>query len=176
MRLFIAIDCEQLNGYFLELQNNIPNADLTLTKSFHLTLKFLGDVQTNTTEKILETLNEISYTKFSFKLDKVGHFETYGKVNVLWIGIKPEEKVIELQKEIDKKLSPYFSKEKDFKPHVTLARIKHVESKKEFLEKFNSIEIDKKEVKVNEVQLMQSTMDSNGPIYTVIGKKLLFNV
>ena len=45
MRCFIAIDLE--NDYFKELQNQIKDVKGTFPISFHLTLKFLGEVEEN---------------------------------------------------------------------------------------------------------------------------------
>lgn len=166
MRLFIAIDFNQLKDYFIGLQNQLPkNARLSFVKSFHLTLKFLGEVTPNKADEIIEILKKIKFKKFDVFLDSIGIFPTENYIRVVWIGLEPEEKVVELQKQIDDSLKKFFKKEKDFKAHITLARVKHPENKKEFVEKVRNIKVENKKFEVNDFRLVKSTLTPKGPIY-----------
>ena len=78
MRLFIGTNFNELNIYFAELQNQLPkNARLSLTKLFHLTLKFLGEVQPSKVEEIVNILKNIKFEKLDVFLDSVGIFPEY---------------------------------------------------------------------------------------------------
>lgn len=166
MRLFIAIDFNELKDYFFELQKHLPkNAKLSLTKTFHITLKFLGEVQPDKVEEIISKLKTIKFEPFKTFLDSIGIFPSENYIRVVWIGLKPEDKVLELQKQIDESLSKLFKKEKDFKSHITLARVKYPEDKKQFLEQLKKIKVENKKIEIKDFRLMKSTLTPKGPIY-----------
>ena len=166
MRLFIAIDFNELKDYFIELQSQLPkNARLSLVKSFHLTLKFLGEVMPDKVDKIVDMLKSTKFQKFDIFLDPVGIFPTENYIRVVWVGLQPEDKISELQKQIDEILKPLFKKEKDFKSHITLARIKYPEDKKIFVEQVKKIKVENKKIEVKDFRLVKSTLTPKGPIY-----------
>lgn len=166
MRLFIAIDFNDLRGFFFELQSMLPkNARLSLTKSFHLTLKFLGEVQPDRLDDIIKILKNIKFGQIYSHLDSVGIFPTENYIRVVWVGLNPEDKILELQKKIDEQLKPYFKREKDFKAHITLARVKYPEDKKSFVEQIKNIKVEKKKAVVNNFRLVRSTLTPKGPVY-----------
>lgn len=184
MRLFIAIDFNELKDYFVELQNQLPkNAKLSLVKTFHITLKFLGEVQPDKVEEIINKLKTIKLESFTVFLDSIGVFPSENYIRVVWVGLKPEDKVLELQKQIDEALSKLFKptktfgfrgtknakhflvKEKDFKSHITLARVKYPEDKKQFLGQLKKIKVENKKIEIKDFRLIKSTLTPKGPIY-----------
>lgn len=166
MRLFIAIDFSELKDYLIELQNQLPkNAKLSLTKTFHLTLKFLGEVQPNNAEKVVNILKNIKFGAFSVFLDGIGIFPTENYIRVVWIGLKPEDKILDLQKAIDESLKSLFKKEKEFKAHITIARVRYPEDKKAFVGQIKKIRVENKRIEVKDFMLIKSTLTSKGPIY-----------
>lgn len=166
MRLFIAIDFNELSGYFIELQNHLPkNAKLSLTKAFHLTLKFLGEVQPDKIEIIANSLKNIKFEAFPVFLDSIGIFPTENHIRVVWVGLKPEDKISELQKQIDEALKTMFKKEKGFKAHITLARAKSIDDKKQFLNQLKGIKIENKKAEIKDFRLIKSTLTPQGPVY-----------
>lgn|SRR3989338_13909 len=166
MRLFIAIDFNELNDYFVELQSHFPkNGRLSLTKTFHLTLKFLGEVQPHIADRVIESLKKIDFGQFSVQLGSIGVFPTDTYIRVVWVGLQPEGRIMELQKQIDDALENLFKKEKDFKVHITLARVKYLEDNKSFLEQIKRIKVDSKKVEVKSFMLMKSTLTPDGPAY-----------
>ena len=170
MRLFIAIDFNNLQDYFVELQELLPkNARLSYTKAFHLTLKFLGEVRPDKVEGIIEVIRKIKFQQFTVFIDSIGIFPSENYIKVVWVGLKPENKVLELQKSIDESLKGLFKKEKDFKPHITLARVKYTKDKKQFLEQLNKIKVENKKIEINDFRLIKSTLTPKGPIYEDFG-------
>jgi len=166
MRLFIAIDFNELKDYFIELQKLLPkNAKLSLTKTFHLTLKFLGEVQPDKIESIINILKNIKFRQFSVFLDSIRIFPSENYIRVAWVGLKPEDEVLELQKNIDESLKMLFKKEKDFKAHITLARVKYPEDKKQFLEQLKKIKVENKRIEIKDFRLIKSTLNPKGPVY-----------
>lgn len=166
MRLFIAIDFNELKGYFAELQKQLPqNAKLSLVKSFHLTLKFLGDVEQNNADEIINNLKKIKFNTFSIELNSIGIFPTENYIRVVWVGLKPEDKVMELQKRIDESLKNLFKNEKDFKAHITLARVRYPADKKSFVDGIKKIKVESKKIEIKDFRLVKSTLTPQGPVY-----------
>jgi len=166
MRLFIAIDFNELNDYFIGLQKELPaNVKLNLTKTFHLTLKFLGEVQPNNVEGIADILKNIKFENFFVHLDSIGIFPSENCIRTVWVGLKPEDKILELQKNIDIKLKDLFDKEKNFKAHITLARAKFIEDRKSFIDNLKKIKVEDKKIDVNNFKLVKSALTPEGPVY-----------
>jgi|SRR3989338_3201780 len=166
MRLFIGIDFNNLKDYFIEFQSLFPKtAKLSFTKTFHITLKFLGDVQPDKVDDITHILKNIKSGKLDVSLDSIGIFPTENYIRVVWVGVKPEDGILELQKSIDGALSKLFKKEKDFNAHITLARVKHPEDKKAFLEQLKKIKIESRKVEIKEFKLIKSIFTPRGHVY-----------
>jgi 2'-5' RNA ligase len=170
MRLFIAIEVsEEIKEELTKIQSGIEN-DLVKAKwvnqnQMHLTLKFLGEVNEERVEIIKEKLSEIKTKPFFVVLDKIGFFPSEDYIRVVWIGLKPINKIVELQKKIDESLKELFPLDKRFHPHITIARVRFVKEKKEFIENINKIEIKKKEFQINKFKLVKSTLTREGPTY-----------
>ena len=170
MRLFIAIKIpEDIKEYISELQKQIDTANnkisLVNKDNIHLTLKFLGEVQPNDIETIKESLNNVKFKSFSVHLNDVDVFPNENYIRVIWIGLEPEENILELQKNIDESLKSLFRKEKDFKSHLTLARVKYIEDKNNFINKLKNIKIENKKIDISNFRLVKSTLTPEGPVY-----------
>ena len=171
MRLFIAIEVpEDVKGYLSAVQEKINNDAANKIRcvnknQIHLTLKFLGEVQPDKAEEIKNVLKKITFGPFSVYLDKIGVFPNENYIRVVWAGLEPEEPVLGLQKSIDKKLEKLFKKEKDFKAHITLARVKFIEDKNNFINKLKTINIENKKIEVSNFKLIKSTLTPQGPVY-----------
>lgn len=100
---------------------------------------------------------------------------------VLWVGLNDtNNKLFKLQKDLDTNFSNIgFKKEKNYKSHITIARVKYINNKyriksnNEFLndltheiKKLNNINIGN--MNVSKIYLKQSELSPNGPIYTNI--------
>lgn len=171
MRCFIAFELpKEIQDYLVKLQGNLAkfgdNAKLNLVKSFHLTLKFLGEVDSSKIDDIKKALQQIKAEEMVLNLGKQGFFPNEDFIRVVWISLIPDDKIIELQKNIDESLSKLgFKKEKDFKAHLTLARVKFVKDKEAFTSKIKSMKIEEKQFKIKGYKLIKSTLTKQGPIY-----------
>ena len=173
MRLFIAIFLpEEILNYLYQVENklkrNLPAKINWVAKSkIHITLKFIGEVSENNINSIKERLNKIKFKSFKVKLDKLGVFPNDNYVRVIWVGLKPAGKVIELQQKIDSELLDLFSKEQRFSAHITLARVKFIKDKEEF-KKNLKFDISEKEFEINEFCLVKSELSKDGAKYEIL--------
>ncbi|MBW2984911.1 RNA 2',3'-cyclic phosphodiesterase [Candidatus Woesearchaeota archaeon] len=166
MRLFIALDFDD-PVYFQDIQKQMPSdtAKLTLTKTFHLTLKFLGEVHDNKVSELKERLKQVKFEPISAATDKIGVFPDENYIRVVWVGLKDGNKVIELQQSIEKALEGLFPRDNRFHPHITLARVKFVKEKAVFIKKIKDIRLESKEFLINSFKLVKSTLTPEGPVY-----------
>lgn len=127
MRLFIALNFDKrTKEKILKVQKDlrtIGRGNFTRPENFHLTLVFLGEVEPNKLKLILETMDIMKMLKLELEFSHLGSFRR-GNSSLIWLGLKPNQTLIKLQKELNTKLKskgfdldnrPYF-------PHLTLAR------------------------------------------------------
>jgi len=164
MRLFIAIEIpEHISLELRKIQESIKQEGIKLVKDFHLTLKFLGEIEEKDVEKIKSDLQKIQFEPFEATLNGAGVFPNMHHINTIWIGLEPEIKFEEIAKQID-------PDEKRFKAHITLGRVKFMKNKQAFIEKFNKIEVPKISFKVDKIKLIKSTLTREGPVYEVLAE------
>ncbi|MFH2019953.1 MAG: RNA 2',3'-cyclic phosphodiesterase [archaeon] len=161
MRLFVAIDLPpDLQDYFRQVQAGLPKCNLA--SSFHLTLKFLGDVSDDKLNEIIQALSKIKFSKLNLSTGELGAFPSKGDIRVLWVGIEPNSHLMQLQENIENSLIG-FKKDFDFYPHITLARV----SQKI---KFPEFKIEYRAFLASEFTLYKSTLLPTGPEYSIIQK------
>ncbi|MEM4336407.1 MAG: RNA 2',3'-cyclic phosphodiesterase [Candidatus Woesearchaeota archaeon] len=169
MRLFIAINFNEFADYFIKLQKQLPEAKHTFAKDFHLTLKFLGEVDDNKLEEIKKILSEIKFRSFNCETTELGYFNKKF-LRVIFVSLNCSENIEKLQKKIDAALSNLFKKENNFTPHITIARVKIVTNKNSYINKIKKIRIEKLSKRINSFELIKSNLTPEGPIYEVLGE------
>ena len=170
MRCFIAVDLpEEIKIKLKAIKFEEKSASVARVSDFHLTLKFLGDVDKTKIEIVKKELNKIRVKPFKLKLDKIGSFPK-GKnfFRVVWIGVTPKRKMIDLMKKIDDALVTFFWREKKFDPHITLARVKGVRNIAEFRKIFD-LQIEGS-FDVEKIKLIKSELTEKGAIYEILGE------
>tara|TARA_Y100000310_G_scaffold43465_1_gene40562 strand:- start:14954 stop:15487 length:534 start_codon:yes stop_codon:yes gene_type:complete len=174
MRLFIAVTLpDNIREYIKDIQKQVPlnnnKIKLVSAEQLHLTLKFLGEVSEKDVDKVKECLSAVKVKQFKAVLDGTGAFPSESYIRVVWVGLRPKNKFIELQQRVDKSLLELFKPDKRFQPHVTIARVRFVEDKKGFFEKVKNIKVEEKEFIVKNFKLVKSTLTGEGPVYEEIG-------
>lgn len=168
MRLFIALELpEEVKEELLKVQKLLPEAKMRPVgkEQMHLTLKFLGEVTPEKAERVKECLKKVELKPFRTCLSKIGVFPSESYIRVVWVGLEPEQEIVELQKAIDSSLEKDFPKDKQFKAHLTLARVKFVKDKKAFVEGVKKIKATPISFDVKDFRLKKSTLMLTGPIY-----------
>ena len=173
MRLFLAIELpEEVKNYLFTIKDkfsrDLAKVNWVAKKNIHLTLKFLGEVDDKIVNNILTELKKIKFEKFTLELDNLGVFPNENYIRVLWVGLNNFNKVIELQQDIEEKLSKYFSKDKEFSCHITLGRVKFLKDKKAFNEIIKNIKMEKLKFLVEHFSLIKSYLSKDSPKYSVI--------
>ena len=168
MRLFIAFDVsDEIKSYLSGLQKQLPESNSNLAMEFHLTLKFLGDVDEKQVPEIISSLKKVKFSKFIAKTGSLGVFPSEKSVRVVWVGLNPEDKILALEKHISSVL-PDFVDDHEFHPHITLSRIKFVKNKSSFIKKLKLIKTKEIEFEVSSFKLIKSNLTPTGPIHEVV--------
>ncbi len=142
-------------------------------ENLHLNLKFLGEVKERELEKAKKAIKKLrGFGEFKAELSGTGAFPNKEYIKVIWIGVKTKEQ--EINKLARKTEKIYIDKEfqkrdKEYKPHITVARVKTKPDKK-IREVFDKYDKTYKEIKIDEVELIESELTKKGPIYKTIEK------
>ena len=167
MRIFVSINLpEEVKKEIKEIQDKLPDffGKKTETENLHLTLKFLGEIDEDKIEKVKNRLKEIRFNSFETEIKELGIFSEKF-VRIVWLHVKNCE---ELQRKIDFALKDLFESEKRFMSHLTIARVKKIKDKREFLRKLKEIKIPEIKFKVDRFYLMKSELNSKGPVYNIL--------
>lgn len=127
-RLFSGIEIpEQIRGHLSMLRAGLNGARWIDPDNYHITLRFLGDVDDRTAQEFADGLSLIQADAFELRLDSLGSFGGR-KPRSVWAGTAPTEALMRLQKAHERAarhagLPP---KARNFKPHVTLARLRGI--------------------------------------------------
>jgi 2'-5' RNA ligase len=127
IRLFVAVEIpEQVRSSLFLLQGGVPGARWSTPEQYHLTLRFIGDVNEAVAGDIDDVLSAIAAPPFTLELAGVGEFG--GKFpRALWAGVRPSADLIHLQKKIETAMQRlgHAAEERKFTPYVTLARLRN---------------------------------------------------
>lgn len=149
------------------LSNKKFTGKMTELENLHLTLKFLGELDSETIEKVKEKLSRVEFDEFECTLGIIGTFSVLGKPRIVWIKINGKE-LWDLQKKIDDSLQDLFAKEERFMSHMTIARVKYVKDKKDFVDYIKNIAVKEIKFRVNCFKLKSSDLRRIGPVYADI--------
>ena len=171
MRVFIAVEISDVDilKKIQRFQENLQiDAKPTKIDQIHFTLQFLGEIDKEKCEKVKDLLRTITFSQFDLSLKGVGGFPNLKNPRVIWIGIdkKGAEKLVEMTKKIQMKLTSLgFEKDKKFKPHLTVLRVKHkVGDISLRMKEYEAIEFGTQVV--SKIKLKRSVLSPKGPEYS----------
>ncbi len=142
-------------------------------ENFHITLKFLGEVHSDSVEalKILGAQVAASSQRFELTFDTVGAFPTVHRPRVLWIGTSsvPQE-ILSLHERLERELTKMGYKEERFIPHVTVGRIKDERPVRagQLSRLISQIEPFRCRALITHLTLMESQLLPSGAVYTPV--------
>lgn len=129
MRLFVALDLpDDIRGCIARFMDGVrgfaPEVRWVRPESMHLTLKFLGETDEATAQRVDQALGEIRGQAPQLAFRGTGFFPTPRSARVFWIGIDADEHLAALAGKVEHAMERLgFEREKRaFSPHLTLAR------------------------------------------------------
>lgn len=145
---------------------------ITPPKSLHLTLKFLGTVDTAQESELSAALASVSAAHTEFKVDcnGVGFFK-----DSMWLGIQPNDALAYLVGTLNESLATLGlpAETKSYIPHITVARFGGLAKPKlqKIAERFENKQWG--EIKVNKFHLYRSETIPEGAMYYIMNKYAL---
>jgi 2'-5' RNA ligase len=125
-RLFTGIEIPaEIADRLSFLRGGLPGARWIDRENYHMTLRFVGDIERPVAEEIADALARVRRTGFSLRLDGVGSLGTK-KPHAIVARFAASQQLIELQAEHERLLQRIGlpPDPRKFTPHVTLARLK----------------------------------------------------
>ncbi|MGI8426263.1 MAG: RNA 2',3'-cyclic phosphodiesterase [Actinomycetota bacterium] len=182
MRLFLAAEVPEAQKASLAkaLQPArllLPEAKWTGLESWHVTLKFLGEVPEDKVGKVEKLVAEDveGYQPISSHLTNIGVFPNQRRPRVLWVGLADESSSI---MNLGALLEASFAKqgfrkeERLVRPHLTLARFKEPRADPakvlKTVEGLRGAELDRSEFQISELVLFESQLSPKGAGYQAL--------
>lgn len=133
-------------------------------ENLHICFSFLGDVGEDSLERIETSLDSVckGVEPIRAAVDKIKLIPNENFIRVLALGVvstELEELVYKINKIVGGDAKP---------PHITLCRVKKIESKDYVVQKLKEIRVERTGFLVDSVCLIKSELRKDGPIYTVI--------
>lgn len=126
-RLFTALEIPRDAALSLSLlRGGLPGARWIDIENYHLTLRFIGDVEGHIADEIAEALDRVARPGFQVTLSGVGAFGQK-KPHAVWAGVVPSPEMTALQADIERICQRVGvpADTRKFTPHVTLARLRN---------------------------------------------------
>jgi len=176
IRAFIAIPLdpkiqrviERMHDHFKKINSDV---NWVASKNIHITLKFLGDVNTeqiNSAKQALATLYQ-STRPFTVELSQLGAFPNINRPRTLWVGLKDnKQRLSRIAESLEKALSKigFQGDQKPFSPHITIGRIRSLKNFDALSKSISNYQIIESCAQtISKIILFQSILSSEGPTY-----------
>jgi 2'-5' RNA ligase len=179
LRLFVAVDIptnllEDLNASLapLRARPEVSSARWTTAANQHVTLKFLGWVDAEAVDPVAAAVASVasSHEPATITLAGLGAFPSERRARVLWAGLEdPARLLMSLASGLEAALVPlgFGTEKRDFRPHLTLARLKPPASLAGVLSEVR--EVAPARFDVDHLVLYRSHLHPKGASYEVLG-------
>ena len=129
LRLFVGIEFPpELKLRLSLLCTGVPGAKWVDAGNFHLTLRFIGEIDESRAADVDEALAQVQARRFALRLAGTGVFGG-DRPHALWVGAERDPDLLRLRDKIEQMLirTGLAPERRKFAPHVTLARLRDPE-------------------------------------------------
>lgn len=179
-RMFVAVrvpPLPRLHHVAEELRGMGTALRVVPSKNWHLTLKFLGDTTTEQADRVVVLLGQIAAATrpVSLRIAGTGVFPHPRRPKVVWAGVEPRDALDGLVAELETgcDLLGFARETRTWQPHLTLAYVKHrpPDELDTLLQRTAMTHFG--EIEVRELELVESMLTPDGPVYTTIASAML---
>ncbi|MTH98200.1 RNA 2',3'-cyclic phosphodiesterase [Roseibium sp. RKSG952] len=124
-RLFTGLEIPSQTGLMLSmLRGGLRGARWIDPENFHITLRFIGDIDDRTADEIADALDRVRRRTVEIRINGLGSFGNGKQPHAVWARVEPTPQLAELQAEQERiiqrlNLPP---ERRKYTPHVTIAR------------------------------------------------------
>ena len=182
-RTFIAIDLSDearavLTDWQSRLKPIAPRHSVrwSAPQNIHLTLHFLGDVETGDLDRVSAAVAAVSatYPPFTLTLNGLGCFPNIKRPRVIWVGISGDTETLStLYQQLGAKLKQAIGFSPDtrpYSPHLTLGRVNKGIPSRHLAQLSHALQQTQigplVQLQVTEIGLIKSELKPAGPVYT----------
>ncbi|MDO8683588.1 MAG: RNA 2',3'-cyclic phosphodiesterase [Armatimonadota bacterium] len=179
IRTFIAVLLTaELRSKIGQIQDRFrkaaPEVKWVAEDNFHVTMKFLGNIDEARLESIYAALERAvadGPEPFSVNISDAGAFPNVRRPQTIWVGLREgTENLAALAGNIESELDKIgFPKEgRKFSSHITIGRVKYLNNINALAEALQSAEVGEIGVfDVRSITVMKSDLRREGPVYSV---------
>lgn len=170
-RLFVGLDPpEDVKDALIDRMGGVEGARWQSDAQLHLTLKFAGEVDRHTANDIAEALAGLRSAPFTLTLSGTGTFDRRGRIEALWVGVRPPEPVTALHRKVDQALTLVGvpADTRAFVPHVTIARFSRGAGAGPLAAFLAQAPIEAPDWPVDDLCLYESRLGTGGASYTIV--------
>lgn len=171
-RLFVALrPPATTRATLLAAMGGIPGARWQDDGQLHCTLRFIGEVDRHQAEDVAAALGVVRHPAMTLRLGSAGVFEHKGRVDTLWIGVKPREAIEPLHLKVDRALrkAGIPPDTRAFVPHITIARF--ARSNAPMPDVTSRIAVPIGHVfDIGHFELLESRLGSEGALYETVSR------
>lgn len=177
IRAFIALPTtEAVQQRLAEIRSllEIANADVKwdAAEKYHITLKFIGDVEESLLPSLEESLCSIlaKQGSFSYAFSGLGVFPSARDPKVVWAGVEDVRRIDTLQASVEEACTKAGlpAERRPFHPHITLGRVKGPQNRARLIEHINTVTFDRISAFCSSVQIIKSDLRPEGSHYTIL--------
>jgi RNA 2',3'-cyclic 3'-phosphodiesterase len=125
-RLFVVLrPPEAVRDRLIDTMEGLETARWQGDEQLHLTLRFLGDVETPAANDLAAALGRLDGPAFDLHVEGVGTFDRRGSPKALWARVPPTLELEALRQRVERacEATGLGNETRRFTPHITLARL-----------------------------------------------------
>jgi len=173
LRSFIAIPLpgqlqQQIGTLQRQLRQQLPELKTPRPETLHLTLHFLGEQPQPLLAKIGQLMLSIGENRknFNVSLKGLGCFPTLKRPRVLWLGVVPQDELVELYRHLSGLLESLGlgPETRRYRPHLTIGRFRQKPQTTEPLCPFLSQDLGS--LSIDRMVLYASQLTAQGAVHT----------
>jgi len=178
MRTFIAIPLPiEARTLLADMQKTMRSFDAdvrwTAASSIHMTMKFLGEIETASLPQLVQSLRMATAEerRFTLRMHGLGAFPDLRNPRVIWCGLDGDLPQLEmLHKKVETACADagFPPEERPFQAHLTLGRVRGKTNLKPLLDYIKIGSSLEHTFDVKEFNVYQSTLRPEGALYSVL--------
>lgn len=184
MRVFTAIEIptdvkSEIEKHITELRMERSDRNIRWVKTakMHLTLRFLAEASPEDVGTLISAMDKVAETTEPFMINHegTGAFPSAAKARVLWIGLGESKDLHSMKDRIDRRAADAGipPESRLFRPHLTIARIRPPFGRSEIVREHLEKDFGPAAVEVSKIVLFESSLESTGPVYSVLHEAVL---